>query len=109
MTGKIIFGLNATALVAVYVAIVPAVLETVTIYNWWRDRASVMVNASIGIIMDLTDRERVLSLESINNGRKPVTISAVEILQESGQVLTVLTNELPKEITEGKNHVVTLM
>ncbi len=101
-------GIDFTLILASYGALISTLVAIWQIHSIWRDKADVRVTPNIGILGSLNETRKVFMVDIINKGRRPVTISSIQVRLKDGKdwlfIAPYANQGLPKELTEGRSH-----
>jgi hypothetical protein len=97
---------NLTTVLPVFLAVLSAVAIVISVANYIKDRAHVVVEAGDHVLMTSEVATHKLGIKVINKGRRPVMIDSCgfKLDAENGEnLLSVLDSNLPKPLREGES------
>lgn len=99
---------NITTYIAIYGAVLSTLVFLWDVIKHLKDKPDLQVEAGYHALVGQLPSELKLGIRMINKGRRPITIvaSGFKLDTKSNEnMVTIHDPSLPKEITEGQNHI----
>lgn len=98
---------NLTLYIAIYGAVLATVVLAWDVLKYLRDRPHIEVKASFRILVGVQSEPKI-GIDTINKGKRPVTIVAVGFTLDrppnEPNIASLIDSGLPTELREGQSH-----